>query len=710
MDNKTDIDVQYVSPLKKICMTIGELPSSYLETMSYYEMLVWFTEYLKNTVIPTINNNAEAVDELQSLYEELRTYVNDYFDNLDVQEEINNKLNTMTEDGTLTAIIKNYVDPIYQAYESSINETVSEQSEEINTFKQTINGQMNTLSNKVDAVESGTPIAVSSVDDMTDTDKIYVNTTDGNWYFYDSDSWEIGGTYQATEIANGSVTYNDLASQLKSEMEFKTDITTIQPVKDKIIGTDGSEISLSSQSYFEIDVEPFSSYKLHIYFPTSVFGTTYVRTMFKNNNTVISYTTSSSVTITDNTYDEVVEIPYNVNKLIVNAGGYGKTSVNYILKINSYAQNNISKNQLDSKLKTFFKDTFTEVTPTSFISGAFFNAGYNFSTYAGTSVVSLEVEPGDILKVSGKQIYTNPLLIYTTQNNNSTVTVGGNDYVIPAKLKTIVNQTSGYQFENEQITIPECCTKLLINKWDNDSTFKIEKATSYKVDINDVDIENQNPLDEKTLCFAGDSITAASTTGVKGWVGIMAENNPNATFYNYGHDGYTIAKAEDEWSVNSVQNVLPTMLSEHPTTNYIVIQGGVNDYYGSSHGITLGDISTGYSPDNLDRSTFSGGLEYIFYYLYTNFPNAKIAYIVTHKVYASNFYQFMDRAKEICKKWSIPYIDLFDEGNINFFLSSMRYEFSLHTESAPNGDGLHPNLAGYQKETPLIENALKYRI
>ena len=46
-----------------------------------------------------------------------------------------------------------------------------------------------------------------------------------------------------------------------------------------------------------------------------------------------------------------------------------------------------------------------------------------------------------------------------------------------------------------------------INKFDNDSTFKIDKATSYKVDINDVDIENQNPLDEKTLCFAGDSIT-----------------------------------------------------------------------------------------------------------------------------------------------------------------------------------------------------------
>ena len=109
MNNKTDIDVQYVSPLKKICMTIGELPSSYLETMSYYEMLVWFTEFLKNQVIPTVNNNAEAVQELQSLYEELRTYVNNYFDNLDVQEEINNKLDEMAESGQLTDIIAQYL-------------------------------------------------------------------------------------------------------------------------------------------------------------------------------------------------------------------------------------------------------------------------------------------------------------------------------------------------------------------------------------------------------------------------------------------------------------------------------------------------------------------------------------------------------------------------------------------------------------------------
>ena len=165
MNNETNVNVQYVSPLKKILMTIGELPSSYLETMSYYEMLVWFTEFLRNQVIPTVNNNAEAVQELQTLYEELREYVNNYFDNLDVQEEINNKLEEMTEDGSLTQIIKNYVDPIYQEYETTINNAIE-------GYETTVNSTLDGFQNQINALESGAPIPVSSTSDMTDTSKI----------------------------------------------------------------------------------------------------------------------------------------------------------------------------------------------------------------------------------------------------------------------------------------------------------------------------------------------------------------------------------------------------------------------------------------------------------------------------------------------------------------------------------------------------------
>ena len=55
------------------------IPLAFDESMSYYETLCGLLNYLQNTIIPTVNNNADAVAELQTLYEELRTYVDDYF-------------------------------------------------------------------------------------------------------------------------------------------------------------------------------------------------------------------------------------------------------------------------------------------------------------------------------------------------------------------------------------------------------------------------------------------------------------------------------------------------------------------------------------------------------------------------------------------------------------------------------------------------------
>lgn len=85
------------------------IPLAFDESMSYYETLCGLLNYLKNVILPTVNNNADAVSELQTLYEELRTYVDDYFKNLDVQEEINNKLDDMVEQGTLQEIIASYL-------------------------------------------------------------------------------------------------------------------------------------------------------------------------------------------------------------------------------------------------------------------------------------------------------------------------------------------------------------------------------------------------------------------------------------------------------------------------------------------------------------------------------------------------------------------------------------------------------------------------
>ena len=103
------INIKKLNPFGKMCVSMGMIPTSYKESLTYEEQLLWFCNYLKTVVIPAVNNNADAVEELQNLFNQLQSYVENYFDNLDVQEEINNKLDEMAESGELTDIIAQYL-------------------------------------------------------------------------------------------------------------------------------------------------------------------------------------------------------------------------------------------------------------------------------------------------------------------------------------------------------------------------------------------------------------------------------------------------------------------------------------------------------------------------------------------------------------------------------------------------------------------------
>ncbi len=96
------IKIEKLNPFGRFCVSMGMIPTSYKESLTYEEQLIWFCNFLEKEVIPTVNNNADAIIELQN-------YVNNYFDNLDVQEEINNKLDEMANDGTLEEIITDYI-------------------------------------------------------------------------------------------------------------------------------------------------------------------------------------------------------------------------------------------------------------------------------------------------------------------------------------------------------------------------------------------------------------------------------------------------------------------------------------------------------------------------------------------------------------------------------------------------------------------------
>lgn len=92
------------------------------------------------------------------------------------------------------------------------NETSARQSADT-TLQNNINSEAtaranadSSLQSQITGLASGSPKAVNSKSEMTDTTKNYVLTTDGHWYYYNGTTWVDGGVYQSAGIANESIT------------------------------------------------------------------------------------------------------------------------------------------------------------------------------------------------------------------------------------------------------------------------------------------------------------------------------------------------------------------------------------------------------------------------------------------------------------------------------------------------------------------------
>lgn len=103
------IPPQNLPPFLKFCYTVGILPTSYKITWTYEEQVLEAIRFIKEEIIPVVNANAMATTELQEKFVELVNYVETYFDDLDLQDEVNNKLDEMADSGELAEIISEYL-------------------------------------------------------------------------------------------------------------------------------------------------------------------------------------------------------------------------------------------------------------------------------------------------------------------------------------------------------------------------------------------------------------------------------------------------------------------------------------------------------------------------------------------------------------------------------------------------------------------------
>ena len=90
-------------PFRYWCQKV--LPLVYDDSLSYMELLCKVVDYLNKTMHDVDTLHTDVV-QLHAAYIKLQQYVNAYFENLDVQPEIDKKLDEMAESGALLNIVK----------------------------------------------------------------------------------------------------------------------------------------------------------------------------------------------------------------------------------------------------------------------------------------------------------------------------------------------------------------------------------------------------------------------------------------------------------------------------------------------------------------------------------------------------------------------------------------------------------------------------
>ena len=150
-----------------------------------------FHELNQDWLLQKMKELMEAMAALNQSWEDMKTWIQDYFKNLDIDDEIKaailDRIAIMAADGTLDSLIS-------RAIASEIPEYTA-------------------------------PVFVDSTDSMTDADRIYVLTTDGSIYAYNgSEFYDTGLDY--TFDGSGYISQSGVLSD-NTDLNSLTGVNTI---------------------------------------------------------------------------------------------------------------------------------------------------------------------------------------------------------------------------------------------------------------------------------------------------------------------------------------------------------------------------------------------------------------------------------------------------------------------------------------------------
>ena len=719
-------DYKILTPFKMQVLTNFPYIEADFDALTNYGLLCKVVEYLNN-VIHNENEVTEQVNSLYNAYVSLQNYVNNYFDNLDLQEEVNNKIDELVENGTLTNLIKDYVDPIYEAFEEDIdgrihdqNEAIEYQDTVIENFKTSVNQNITEINEKVDNATSGSPAGVyATVAALTSADpdhsKIYVVTDDGKWYYYNSgtSSWTAGGTYQSTGIANNSITKEMFSTSLDIDLYYQ--------IYNKDLLNQNKSIIIP---FFTSDYD-----NKFVDYDTGEQDTTDIHAL--SNSTLIYVPPYTSI-------DYNLLNSFSFGNLLLYFFDYNKTYKGYTslldfkkplyFKEACYIRFMIYDNTatLTSSVLDNIEMTFTKlpndisfnygtnmVDTSKSLEGYYINASsgtlYPYASYNTTNYIEVEEETAYTF-LCRTRIY----LFYDEKHNAITASYhdgATNEYTtVTSPVSASYVRFSYYATDDE----------IMMYKGSDEKPYEpfkkiLEKNASLSSSmINEVlELNNAfNILNGKKLVTCGDSFTEYTderfTSGrfsgeYKSYPYLIALRN-NMNIQQLAVSGSTITNVSGEQMKFSDGEYL-NIASD---ADYILLKYGINDEHKN---VAIGTIA------DTSNTTFYGAWNTVMSWIINNRPTAKIGIIITNgltiRTGESNNNELATATINIAKKYGVPYLNEWNDPQVPLLLRTGRTDVAESIRNkrletfrvAP--DNTHENHICQEYESTFIEDFLR---
>lgn len=740
--NLQTVETVDTQPFRRLIMTIGELPTSFIESMTYYELLAWFTNYLETVIIPTVNNNGECVEELQQKYIELKhnteaeiarfeddtdaeierfenatdaeierfetdlteafntlkNFVDNYFENLDVQEEIDNKLDEMANNGSLYRLIN---DEIF----GDINSQILHQAQEINDLN---NAQLQNVkkneSNSItmDMLSQGVREALTGGstpvvgDDAVGTENIkdkavtilkletnLQNNFDLNITKCVLSNEQLGYYSVVGDTVGGNVTHTLPASDnmfkcytynLTKGKTYRYTGFNYYGSHGLIVGTAvGSASILLSPSNGTLSESTFGGIDVLIY------GTDIVFTVTEDN--LVAFVTTFT--------DEAFAIAQKPSLLKDYAGLYEVTD------ITPYD-------------RTVTRDNWTAITPTYTYDHTYMQqtvsegATNNRNPYRlqsinlnGYEVRFYKLYKNHKYRATGTQKYDNAG--FTLYDNYCKVTY------ISQQYSSSTASSFDYEFTatNDGFAIVQDVGPQTAQFYEaTESSLTNTRISGTKIAYNGDSI-TESRTDEESVSYNGGAYPK------------IISDLTDSSYDNFSVGGGTLAYKSG--GGHRICRDITNMTGDYDA---IIFSGGINDYW---QDIPLGTFTENDYTSNVDDTTVCGALESIFRQAINKWCGKPIMFVITHKIYGTAYTQnnagytfndLHDKIVAICHKYSIPYYDCYEDGGLNSYISVMNTTY-MTAGASGNPDYTHPNKAAYERYyvpqvISMIEENLKY--